>query len=118
MENKKKMTREDFDTTLRGRLNLIKSTMNSKAQEYRRNDNPFHNFEEGAILINGNREDVLKGFMLKHEVSINDMLTDWRAGISPNRETVVEKFGDVINYFILLEAMMLDNVEQSRKLPF
>ena len=118
MANKKKMTQDVFDGILEQRLGLVKSTMLAKGKEYRRNENPFHNFEAGAKLTNQNREDVLKGFLLKHEISINDMLEDWRNGITPARHTVAEKFGDVINYFMILEAMMIDDIDKSSDLPF
>tara|TARA_R110000823_G_scaffold214021_1_gene343820 strand:- start:32947 stop:33141 length:195 start_codon:yes stop_codon:yes gene_type:complete len=47
---------------------------------------------------------VLDSFLLKHLISYRDMMDDIDNGKLPSEELVNEKFGDIINYFIIQEA--------------
>ena len=49
---------------------------------------------------------VLDGFLLKHLLSYYDVLDDMDKGKYPTDEYIDEKFGDIINYFILQEAQI------------
>lgn len=100
------MTIKEFDKIISERCDFIVNIFILKAKEYRRNNNPFHNFEMGAQLTNTNPLRVLDGFLLKHLISYRDMLNDIEKGNIPNEEYVNEKFGDIINYFILQEAQI------------
>ena len=53
------------------------------------------------------------GFMLKHIVSINDIIEQSKEGKLPSREVIDEKIGDVINYFILLEACLVERIQNA-----
>ena len=104
------MTEENFNKVVEDTLDSIKETMLVKSKEYRRNNNPFHNFETGASKSGRTREQVLDGFLLKHEISIADMTNDLDKGILPKIETVNEKFGDNIIYLLLKKAMFIDRI--------
>lgn len=105
-ENTPKLS--DFDKVIDDTLDSIRNLLIIKGKEYRRNDNPFHNFEEGSNVTGQIPERVLKGFLLKHEVSINDMLIDLENGIMPTTEKIHEKFNDNIIYLLLQKAMFLN----------
>ena len=98
------MTEERFAQIVDETLNQIKETLVVKGKEYRRNNNPFHNFDQGSRKKNIIREKVLDGFLLKHEISIDDMTEDIAKGKIPKLETVNEKFGDNLIYLILNNA--------------
>lgn len=101
-----------FDEVLENRLQAIRLSLLIKGKEYRRNNDPLHNFNRGAKLSGQSREKVLWGFALKHHVSFLDMLDDMDVGKFPKIETVDEKIGDLINYLILCEASIKDKIKE------
>ena len=104
---------EHFDQVLEDRLKKIRMSLLIKGKEYRRNNDPLHNFNRGSKLSGQSREKVLWGFAPKHHVSFLDMLDDMDAGKFPNVETVDEKIGDLINYLILCEASIKDKIKEN-----
>ena len=104
---------EHFDQILEDRLRKIRMSLLIKGKEYRRNNDPLHNFNRGSKLSDQSREKVLWGFALKHHVSFLDMLDDMDAGKFPKIETVDEKVGDLINYLILCEASIKDKIKEN-----
>ena len=106
------MTEERFEQIVDETLNQIREVLVVKSKEYKRNNNIFHNFEEGSKRSGLIREKVLDGFLLKHEISIADMTNDLEKGILPKIETVEEKFGDNLIYLILKKASIIDKIEQ------
>jgi len=107
------MTEKRFEQIVDETLNQIRETLIVKSKEYERNNNIFHNFEEGSKRSGLIREKVLDGFLLKHEISIADMTNDLENGILPKIETVEEKFGDNLIYLILKKASIIDKIEQN-----
>ena len=105
------MTENRFEQIVDETLNQIQNVLIEKGKEYRRNNNPFHNFEEGSKRTGLIREKVLDGMLLKHEISIADMTNDLENDILPKIETVEEKFGDNLIYLILKKASIIDKIE-------
>ena len=106
------MTENRFEQIVDETLNQIKETLIVKGKEYRRNNNPFHNFDEGSKRSGLIREKVLDGMLLKHEISIADITNDLEKGILPKISTLDEKFGDNVIYLILKMASIIDKIEQ------
>lgn len=107
------MTENRFEQVVDETLNKIKETLIVKGKEYRRNNNPFHNFDVGSQITGLIREKVLDGMLLKHEVSIADITNDLTEGKLPKIETVEEKFGDNLIYLILKKASIIDKIENN-----
>jgi hypothetical protein len=109
------MTREDFSRRVEKRIDLIRQTLLTKHKEYAKDDNVFRNFDEaaGGLSLHGSSAEVLWSYMTKHLVSMKDIVADNK----PVDPTVVsEKIGDVINYLVLLEAMLNQQGEKHCKL--
>ena len=106
------MTEERFDEVVDVFLNSIRETLIVKSKEYRRNNNPFHNFDIGSQRSGLIREKVLDGFLLKHEISIADITNDLEKGILPEIYILDEKFGDNVIYLILKMASIIDKIER------
>lgn len=101
----------NFDDLIISTLEDIQNLLIVKGKEYRRNNNPFHNFERGSELSGKSREEVLQGFLLKHLVSVEDMRNDSKLGIHASYEKINEKYNDIILYFLLEKCMMIENMK-------
>jgi hypothetical protein len=111
------MTEEEFNALVDRRLDLIREVLITKGKEYRRNNDPLHNFNVASRVNNTTREKALWGFALKHYVSFLDMLDDIEKNKLPKKEYVEEKIGDLINYLVLCEASIKDRmINDSRSL--
>lgn len=107
------MTELEFDELVVKRTQQIEKTLVTKGKEYRRNNDPLHNFNVAAQVNNTTREKALWGFAVKHYVSFLDILNDIEKGILPKEEVINEKIGDLINYLILAEASIKDKIKQN-----
>ena len=116
MENKDQNFQSDleleFDMEVQSTLQKIQQLLLVKGKEYRRNNNPYHNFEIGSKISGEIPEKVLQGFLLKHLVSYQDMLNDIEKGKLPKIEVVEEKFGDILVYFVIQKAMILNRIKK------
>lgn len=112
------MNSKDFNELVEARCRKIKATLASKGKEYSTNDDKLHNFNKAGIRSGQSREKALMGMKLKHEISIDDIILNLDKGILPTIEVIDEKIGDIINYFVLLEACLVDRMRKSeRKYP-
>lgn len=102
---------EYFEKVINDTLAEVKELLIVKGKEYRRNDNVYHNFDQGAKIKGITPEKVLDGFLLKHEVSIADMTDDLDKGTLPTKEKVEEKFNDNIIYLLIKKAMILNRLK-------
>lgn len=106
------MTEKRFEEVVNCFVDSIKTTLIEKGREYRRNKNPFHNFDMGSKRSGLIREKVLDGFLLKHEISIADITNDLVDGKLPTIKVLDEKFGDNVIYLIIKMASIIDKIEQ------
>jgi hypothetical protein len=86
---------------------LSRSLMISKNDHYARGDDKLHNFKKAAGF-GGTQETALAGMMLKHTVSIYDLVDDLAGGNNAHLDLWREKILDHINYLILLYAMQVE----------
>jgi len=99
-----------FDDLLEKRIVLIRDVLAKKQDEYATDDDVLHNFKKAAAMSRTSEAGALWGMLVKHLVSIKDLVDDHGA---PELDKVDEKIGDAINYLILLEAIFK---ERSRDL--
>ena len=94
---------EAFETIVRLRTLLL-----IKGEEYRRNNDPYHNFNEGAKLLSVRPMMVLNFFRLKHVISIADLQKDFEDKKHVSKAQVNEKYDDILVY-TLIELAYTEN---------
>lgn len=100
------MSPEDFGQLVDARIAVCNQTLGRKATEYATDDR-LHNFKVAAALQGIEPETALLGMWAKHIVSVVDIVNKIeREGIIPSKELLSEKITDVINYPLLLEALI------------
>jgi hypothetical protein len=106
------MEKTKFDKCIENRIARIREVLSSKAQEYATEGNRFHNFDVAARILDCTPEHALQGMMLKHIVSVFDLIQWAKEEEDLITATVIdEKIGDTINYLILLEGLLLRRFE-------
>jgi hypothetical protein len=100
------MNHIDFGKLVNARLAVCNQTLGRKANEYATEDR-LHNFKIAASLQGIEPETALLGMWAKHIVSVVDIVNRTERGEDcPSREMLSEKITDVINYALLLEALI------------
>lgn len=89
----------------------ITNILINKGKEYSTNDNKLHNFDKAGKMSNQTREKALLGFLLKHQVSVDDIVNKIETEL-PSVEMLEEKITDILNYYILLEACIKDRINK------
>ena len=100
-----------LESIVESRIVKIQETLTAKAKEYASDDSRYHNFEVGGRIAGVTPEKALQGMMLKHVVSVFDLI-DWTETDDERitTELIDEKIGDMINYLILLEGLLKQRV--------
>ena len=106
------MKAKAFEKIVKNRLKHCKKLLCSKGDEYARGDDRLHNFKKAAAMSHTTPEDALWGMWVKHLVSVKDMVDD------PKRSSdrmIDEKISDLINYGLLLEAILKEKSVTNNK---
>lgn len=107
-----RLTDEKADEYIENILKKIRTSLVVKAKEYVRNEDRMHNFNRASAKTGESRERAIRGFRLKHDVSVDDLLDDMDNGHIPTVEYVTEKYGDIINYNILELMSVLHKIDE------
>lgn len=115
------MRSEDFDKLVEECIEIIRKSLSTKGVEYAGgNEDRLVNFKRGGEMKMTTPEDALIGYYLKHLVSIFeiiDQITEENKkigliyAVNPEHlnifwKTIEEKIKDLINYPILLKALL------------
>lgn len=107
------MNRPHFNDFVDAAFKRSRQVLVKKGYEYSTSDEVFHNFNE-ATFLSLHETNVAVGweFMVKHLQSIKDMITSLERGGALNitDELLNEKFGDAINYLLLIEGMIRERM--------
>ena len=104
-------TTQDFQNFIVDVLDSCENTLISKGREYTET-NWLDNFEEackfkGLEINSENLIKVLDGYRLKHQISIIKLQKDIVNGKTVNVNLINEKYGDLMNYNLLEQAIIL-----------
>lgn len=100
------MNAKDFDEIVTARMAWCNKTLCAKGDEYARDGDRLWNFKVAARKLNCHPAEALAGMMVKHTVSVDDIIDGLAKGIVPPKELVAEKIGDSIDYLLLLEGLI------------
>lgn len=96
-----------FTDIVQKRIKQCTDILFVKNKEYSSETDRLHNFKVAAQYLGTHPISALKGMMVKHEVSIFDMMSAVIRGEQPPSYILMdEKFGDIHNYYYLLEALI------------
>jgi len=102
------ITNEYFEVLLDDFLIKVKKTLSNKSKEYSYNKDKLHNFRIASNLNQESLKKSLWGMATKHLVSIMDIVND---RIKPDKNILSEKCLDMVNYIILLYAIVFEEIE-------
>ena len=93
-------------------IERLKTLLLIKGKEYRRNNDPYHNFNEGAKLLSVRPMTVLNFFRLKHVISIADLQKDFEDKKHVSVHQINEKYDDILVY-TLIELAYTENENEA-----
>ena len=99
------MTTPEFNKIVESQLDRIKNVLVKKQAEYNLDTDRLSVFKHGAGISEETPEQVLYGFMLKHIISVTDMINSKG---TYTEELWNEKITDICNYLILLQGLLRD----------
>lgn len=105
------MTTSEFNKVVEAQLDRIRNVLVKKQAEYNLDADRLSVFKHGAGCSEETPEQVLYGFMLKHIISVTDMINSEG---TYSEELWNEKITDICNYLILLQGLLRDT---GRMLP-
>lgn len=100
------MKADEFNSIVESQLERIKSVLVKKADEYNLEADRLGFFKRAAVFSQSTPEKALYGFLLKHLVSLSDMVV---SGDKYPKELWLEKITDIENYLILLLGLLEDD---------
>ncbi len=110
-EQQNQRINELFKNFVEGCLESSREVFVVKASDYSGKFSPFENFEIASVFISlipndGSKESSCWYLMAKHLASVVQILRRYQNGQGFSVEYLREKFGDLRNYLIILEAML------------
>jgi len=105
------MNSKDFSEVVDRRIKYIEDVLKCKGSEYATNKDRLSNFKEVAHLLSCTPERALMGFVAKHIVALVQFVKE-REECRELRDFGYwnEKIGDIINYMILLDALVCERI--------
>lgn len=99
------MKYEDYREAIQETFRMCEEVLVQKHAEYSSTYSPFHNFCAAGEIIGESPFKALEGMMVKHTVSVYDMLKEpYLYPMSKWDEKII----DHINYLAILRAMLID----------
>lgn len=108
------MNTEDFNAIILDQLENSKEMLIKKSEEYATDTDRLHNFRQAAHLSGESMAKALAGMMVKHTVSIYDMINN--PDTTYDMDVWNEKITDHINYLLLLRAVVIEEKHKANEL--
>lgn len=105
------MNSDQFENVVDTQIKRVHDVLVVKAAEYATDDDRLHNFKRAATLRGVEVHQAIAGLMIKHTVSIYDMVG---SGKTYSMDLWDEKITDHINYLILLKASLVETSDNGQ----
>ena len=111
------MNNENFQKVLDHRVEELIRVLAQKAGEYANDGDRLANFRRAMEISSGPKESrtmakALWGMLIKHIVSVTDLI---EGHVYVTRPLLDEKIGDVMAYFVLLDAVLQEQIDVDAK---
>lgn len=106
------MTPERFQQVFSHRVADCDRTLVEKSNEYARNGDRLHVFKRAGAAKGESPESALIGMWMKQVISIIDLAQDIDTSGCAPYPVWEEKIRDVVNYTILLDALVTERLER------
>lgn len=101
-----KMSTSEFNILASGMFDEAKDTLFGKGKEYDTEEWRLRSFHTAGNIANCSPEKALMGMLLKHTVSMGDIIDNLDEGVLPSEKLLREKVKDIINYHILVMGLI------------
>jgi hypothetical protein len=102
------MTNDQFFKIIEERIDKCRAVLFMKNAQYAAGKpETLHNFYRAAATLGQQPVTALRGMLVKHVVSVNDIIDDIEAGKVVKSSLIDEKLGDVINYYLILSVLFM-----------
>ena len=108
------MNREDYNKAINLLSEVVNQNINKKNDEYADDQNTLQHFEKGGKKRGISREKMLLNWATKHDISIDDIVEKAERGEYARKEVLDEKIGDMITYYTILYASLLDRLKETQ----
>jgi hypothetical protein len=100
---------DEFDVVVHDTINNIQDLLRVKGGEYAGSEDRLANFKRGAALTGATPAQVLFIYLSKHYDAVATFVRDQAANVKRERsEPIGGRLDDIINYCILLKAMVIE----------
>lgn len=105
------MKSNQFNEIVIEQLDRVQATLINKGLEYATDTDRLHNFKSAAALQGVTPRDALGGMMVKHTVSVYDMIGGASGAFTKAQWD--EKITDHITYLVCLQAVLAEERDQA-----
>lgn len=105
------MNSDKFTSIVEDGIEWSRNTLCNKAKVYQNGDDRLSNFKAAGRMDAVTPERALWSMALKHRVKLEDIVTAIGDGELPTNEQLRETTGDLRNYLHLLEALIIERID-------
>lgn len=105
------MNSDRFAEIVEDGMGWSREILYNKAKVYQNGDDRLSNFKTAGRMDAVTPEKALWGMALKHRVKLEDIISSIGNGDLPTHEQLRETTGDLRNYLHLLEALIIERID-------
>lgn len=112
------MRQEEFEVVVKDTMDAINQLLLIKGGEYAGSDDRLANFKRGELRTGAHPFQVLWIYLSKHIDSVETYIKDIATGKTRTRSEPIEgRLDDIINYCILMKALIKEKETENSQVP-